>query len=89
MKFLQEKIGKKLLLILREEYQLSAEDIQFSVPPDRKFGDLSTTIPFVIAKKSGEKPFMIGEQILKKIKNQFDYFSDVKLAGGGVHQFLF
>lgn len=89
MKFLQEMIREKLFFILKEDFQLDAQSIQFSIPPDRKFGDLSTTIAFVIAKKVGEKPYIIGERILKKIKNRFDFFSDIKLAGEGFINFYF
>ncbi|MCK4836640.1 MAG: hypothetical protein KAT17_08375, partial [Candidatus Aminicenantes bacterium] len=89
MKYLQKDLSAKLVDLLKKDFQLKPEDIQFSIPPDRRFGDLSTTIPFVIAKRTEQKPFLIGEKIIKKIRKTFDFFLDIKLAGGGFVNFYF
>ncbi|MCK4944393.1 MAG: hypothetical protein KAS65_12495, partial [Candidatus Aminicenantes bacterium] len=69
MKYLKREISNKLVSILKTDYEINPEDVQFSIPPDRKFGDLSTTIPFVIARRIQEKSRVVGEAILKKIKD--------------------
>lgn len=89
MRFLQIDLKKKLVELLKDEFDIGPGDILFSIPPDRKFGDLSTTIPFVLAKKTREKPFVIGTRIIDKIKGKFPLFSDIQLAGGGFLNFYF
>ncbi|MCP5108437.1 MAG: hypothetical protein GY950_33935, partial [bacterium] len=89
MKYLQEELRKKLIEFLKDEFSLEPGEIQFSIPPKRDFGDLSTTIPFILAKKEKQKPFLIGKKIIEIIENKFDMFSDIKLAGGGFLNFTF
>ncbi|MCK4762202.1 MAG: arginine--tRNA ligase [Candidatus Aminicenantes bacterium] len=89
MKYLQQDLREKLYDAIKDEYDIKPGDIAFSIPPDRKFGCLSTTIPFIIAKKQKEKPFLIGNKIIEKIKDRLDMFSEIKLAGGGFINFYF
>lgn len=89
MKYLQEEIRNEIYDSIKDEYDIKSEEIAFSIPPDRKFGCLSTTIPFIIAKKKKEKPFLIGNRIIEKIKEKFTIFSEIKLAGGGFINFYF
>lgn len=89
MKYLQEEIRSELYDSIKDEYDIQPGEIVFSIPPDRKFGCLSTTIPFIIAKKKKEKPFLIGNRIIEKIKEKFTMFSGIKLAGGGFINFYF
>ncbi len=87
MKFLKDDLKNKLYRLLKEDFAISIEDIQFSVPSNRKFGDLSTTIPFIIAKREKEKAFIIGTRIIEKIKNKFNFIFDIELANGGFLNF--
>lgn len=89
MKYLQERIRDRLVSLLKDDYEISLDDIQFSIPPERKFGDLSTTLPFVIAKRIRENPRQVGEAILPGIRAGFDIFSEIELAGGGFLNFRF
>lgn len=89
MKYLQEELKVKLIGLLKDEFKLEPGEILFSIPPKREFGDLSTTIPFVLAKKEKQKPFAIGSRIIEIIEDQFDMFSEIKLAGGGFLNFTF
>ncbi|MEN8155123.1 MAG: arginine--tRNA ligase [Acidobacteriota bacterium] len=87
MKTIQNELRNILFEQLKETFDISLEDIQFSIPPLRKFGDLSTTLPFVIAKKEGKKPFLIGKEIIEKIEGKTDRFTNVKIEGGGFLNF--
>jgi arginyl-tRNA synthetase len=87
MKFIQEKIRQKFIRLLNGKYDINANDIEFSIPPNRKFGDISTTIPFVLAKKYKQKPFLIGNEIIEMIFDKFDFVDDIKLANGGFINF--
>lgn len=89
MKYLQETLRDNLYQWLNEEFQLKREDIQFSIPPNRKFGDLSTPIPFMLAKRLREKPFVIGNRIIEAIKDKLDVFDNIQIAGGGHLNFYF
>ena len=89
MIYLQQQIRDRLVSILEADYEIGPDDVQFSIPPDRKFGDLSTTLPFVIAKRLREKPRQVGEAILPLIRERFDMFSTIELAGGGFLNFRF
>ncbi|UCH95195.1 MAG: arginine--tRNA ligase [Candidatus Aminicenantes bacterium] len=89
MKYLQENLKDRLYELLKSDFDLEREEIRFSIPPKRDFGDLSTTIPFVLAKKRKQKPFSIGNRIIEKIKDRLDMFSHIKLAGGGFLNFYF
>jgi len=91
MKYLQEDLKDKLLDLLTNKngFSLKREDIQFSIPPKREFGDLSTTIPFVLAKREKQNPFVLGNKIIDIIRDTFDMFSDIKVAGGGFLNFTF
>ncbi|MCP4220465.1 MAG: arginine--tRNA ligase [bacterium] len=89
MKYLQEDLKNKLNDLLMDEYGPTGADIIFSIPPNRKFGDLSITLPFVLAKRAKQKPFLIGTRIIEIIKDKFDIFFEIKLAGGGFLNFTF
>jgi arginyl-tRNA synthetase len=89
MKILQEEIKARLCEILKDHIKIDPANIQFSIPPNRNFGDLSTTLPFVLAKREKRKPFLIGKDIIEKIEDKFDIFSHIKLEGGGFINFTF
>ncbi len=89
MKYLQEELKHKLHGLLKEHFPLEVEEILFSIPNKRQFGDLSTTIPFILAKKEKQKPFLIGKRIIEIIEDKFDIFSNIQLAGGGFLNFTF
>ncbi|MGE5343691.1 MAG: arginine--tRNA ligase [Candidatus Omnitrophota bacterium] len=89
MKYLQDELKLKICGILAPEFEIDPNDILFTIPPNRNFGDLSSTIPFVMAKKLKQKPFVIGKQMLEKMNGQLDLFSDIQLAGGGFLNFYF
>ena len=72
---------------LKTEHELVPEDIQFSIPPQRKFGDISTTICFVLAKKTGGKPFLIGRDLAEKLQGKFPPVTEIKIEGGGFLNF--
>lgn len=80
-------MAEKMVQVLGREFPVSVEDIQFSVPRDQKYGDLSTTLPFILAKKSNQNPRVIGEKIAGRIRGIFDFISDIEIAGNGFLNF--
>lgn len=87
MRSIQNELKDILFEQLKGTFEISPEEIQFSIPPQRKFGDLSTTLPFVIAKKTGQKPFLVGKEIMEKIEGKTSRFTQVKIEGGGFLNF--
>ncbi len=84
---IQNELRNILFNELKTDFDIELNDIQFSVPPLRKFGDISTTIPFVLAKKTGEKPFLIGKNLVEKFSGKIPAVSNIKIEGGGFLNF--
>ena len=89
MKYIQETIRTGIISSIKEKFDLKCHDIEFSIPPKREFGDLSTTVPFILAKRHKQKPFLIGKDIIEAISTKFDFIEDIKLANGGFINFYF
>ena len=53
---LQKKLGAHLRAVLKEKYDLELENIPLEIPPDLKFGELSTPIAFDLARKLRKAP---------------------------------
>jgi arginyl-tRNA synthetase len=87
MKFLQEKIKNQIFAILKNDYEISASDLVFSLPAERKFGDLSTNLAFVLAKKTKDKPFLLANAMAGKLQSQLPEIESIKVAGGGFINF--
>jgi len=88
MKFIQEKFRERLYQAIRDDFALERGDIIFTLPPDRRLGDLSTTLPFILAKKAHLNPTSVGERILARIAGQWPECSRVELARGGFLNFF-
>ena len=87
MKFLQEKIKGRILAILKNDYDIADADLAFSLPAERKFGDLSTNLAFVLAKKTKNKPFLLAGDMVGKLQDQLPEIETIQVAGGGFINF--
>jgi arginyl-tRNA synthetase len=88
MKALQEKLRERLLAILRPEHDLDSADLAFTLPAERRFGDLSTNLAFVLAKKSRVKPFALAAAMVEKMQGQLPEVEAIQVAGGGFINFF-
>lgn len=88
MKNLQENLGREIAVLLKEAYELSGIEPSFSIPAERKFGDLSTTLAFTLAKKTGDKPFMLAGDIAARLQGKLTAVEEVRVAGGGFLNFF-
>lgn len=61
----------------------SADVFQFTVPPDRKFGDICINI-FPAVKATKTPPPQLAEEVLKFMKNE-SYVTDGNIQGGFVN----
>jgi arginyl-tRNA synthetase len=87
MKFLQEKIKNRILTLFKNDYEIAAADLVFSLPAERKFGDCSTNLAFVLAKKTKIKPFLLASAMAEKLQGQLPEIDAVQVAGGGFINF--
>ncbi len=85
---IQNELRNILFEELKTKFDIEKDDIQFSIPPVRKFGDISTTIPFLLAKKSGDKPFLIGKKLVEDLSGKIPAVTEVKIEGGGFLNFV-
>ncbi len=79
---LQRRLGARLRAVLREKYDLELEAIPLEIPPELKFGELSTPIAFELARKLRKAPKMIAQEIVAALP-PIDGFSSFEVAGAG------
>ncbi len=88
MKKIENEIRDLLYGFIKDKYpDIETVEIIFSIPPKRDYGDLSTPLPFAIAKKTGEKPFEIGRELAKYLNEKGGSFSKIDIQGGGFLNF--
>ncbi len=87
MKHLQEKIRERIFAILKDDHELTDSELAFSLPSERKFGDLSTNLAFVLAKKTKSKPFLLANTMVEKLQGQLAEIETIRVAGGGFINF--
>jgi arginyl-tRNA synthetase len=83
VKALQEQLRAAIRAALAGAYDLAGVDVEFAVPAERKFGDLSTTLAFALAKKLKSKPFVIAGDIAARLQGRLAAVAEVRVAGGG------
>ena len=79
---LQKKLGARLRALLKEKYDLELETIPLEIPPDLKFGELSTPIAFELARKLRKAPKIIAQEIVTAL-GQPEGFAGFEVAGAG------
>jgi len=61
-------------------------NIHITVPKNKDFGDLSTNIAFLLAKKLNKNPLDIADEIKKELE-LIDIFKEINIAGAGFLNF--
>ncbi|MBN2345995.1 MAG: arginine--tRNA ligase [Candidatus Aminicenantes bacterium] len=87
MKTFQEKLGSDIRILLQDAYDLGETAVVFSIPAERKFGDLTTTLPFFLAKQRKGKPGAIAGDIASRLQGRLDGVAEITVAGGGFLNF--
>jgi arginyl-tRNA synthetase len=87
MKSLQEKVKKKITELLQDDYDLTGIEFGFSLPAERKFGDLSATLAFSLAKRMKNKPLLLANDIAARLRGRLAEVKEVRVAGGGFLNF--
>jgi len=79
---LQNRLGKHLRGVLKQKYDLEVENIPLEIPPDLKFGELSSPIAFELARKLRKAPKMIAQEIVGAL-GTLEGFAGFDVAGAG------
>jgi len=81
---MKEKLKKIIKSVVKEDI-----DIQILIPADKKQGDYSSNIAFLLAKKRSQKPNDIALEISQKINNiKSEILQDVKVQNGFINLYL-
>ena len=89
MLIIQDRLRCELLRLAREMAEIDAEEIPITVPSQAGYGELSSTLPFVLAKKTGQKPYVLGMRLKEGISGRLSFIRDVQLMNGGFLNFFF
>ena len=79
---LQKKLGSHLRAVLKQKYDLEVENIPLEIPPDLKFGELSSPIAFELARKLRKAPKMIAQEMVDAL-GELEGFAGFDVAGAG------
>jgi arginyl-tRNA synthetase len=79
---LQKRLGAHLRAALKEKYDLELETIPLEIPPELKFGELSTPLAFELARKLRKAPKVIAQEIVAAL-GAVEGFSSFEVAGAG------
>jgi arginyl-tRNA synthetase len=79
---LQRQFGAHLRAVLKDKYDLELAALPLEIPPDLKFGELSTPVAFELARKLRKAPKAIAQQIVAALGEPRG-FSSFEVAGAG------
>jgi len=68
--------------VLKQKYDLALDTIPLEIPPELKFGELSTPIAFELARKLRKAPKIIAQEIVAAL-GTVDGFAGFEVAGAG------
>ena len=79
---LQNRFAEHLRGVLKSKYDLELQNIAIEIPPDLKFGELSTPIAYELARKLRKAPKIIAQEIVAAL-GSLEGFSGFEVAGAG------
>jgi arginyl-tRNA synthetase len=79
---LQNRFAEHLHGVLKSKYDLELPNIPIEIPPDLKFGELSTPIAYELARKLRKAPKMIAQEVVTAL-GTLEGFAGFEVAGAG------
>jgi arginyl-tRNA synthetase len=79
---LQNRFAEHLRGVLKSKYDLELQNIPIEIPPDLKFGELSTPVAYELARKLRKAPKIIAQEIVAAL-GTLEGFSGFEVAGAG------
>ena len=78
----QKKLSAHLRQHLAAKYGIELDSIAIEIPPELKFGELSTPVAFELARKLRKAPKMIATEIVAELQ-PLEGFASFEVAGAG------
>jgi arginyl-tRNA synthetase len=79
---LQKRLAAHLSAVLAAKYDLQLPNIPMEIPPDLRFGELSTPIAYELARKLRKAPKIIAQEIVAAL-GTLEGFAGFEVAGAG------
>ncbi len=79
---LQKRLGNLLRAVLKEKYDLELDSIPIEIPPELKFGELSTPVALQLARTLRKAPKVIAQEIVAALGLP-EGFAGFEVAGAG------
>ena len=79
---LQNRFAEHLRGVLKSKYDLELANIPVEIPPDLRFGELSTPVAYELARKLRKAPKIIAQEIVAAL-GALDGFAGFEVAGAG------
>ncbi len=79
---LQNRLSEHLRSVLKLKYDLELAAIPMEIPPDLKFGEISTPIAFELARKLRKAPKVIAAEVVSAL-GTLTGFASFEVAGAG------
>jgi arginyl-tRNA synthetase len=79
---LQNRFAEHLRGVLKSKYDLELPNIPIEIPPDLKFGELSTPIAYELARKLRKAPKIIAQEVVTAL-GTLEGFAGFEVAGAG------
>jgi arginyl-tRNA synthetase len=79
---LQKRLAAHLSTVLLAKYDLQLPNIPMEIPPDLRFGELSTPIAYELARKLRKAPKIIAQEIVAAL-GTLEGFAGFEVAGAG------
>jgi arginyl-tRNA synthetase len=79
---LQNRFAEHLRGVLKSKYDLDIQDLHIEIPPDLKFGELSTPIAYELARRLRKAPRVIAQEIVAAL-GALAGFTGFEVAGAG------
>jgi len=79
---LQNRLGELVRSVLKEKYGLSGVNIPLEIPPDLKFGEISTPVALQLARTLRKAPKAIATEIVEALGTP-EGFAGFEVAGAG------
>ncbi len=79
---LQKRLGNLLRAVLKEKYDLELDSIPIEIPPELKFGELSTPVALQLARSLRKAPKIIAQEIVASLGLP-EGFAGFEVAGAG------
>jgi arginyl-tRNA synthetase len=79
---LQKRLGESIRAVLKEKYDLDAENVPLETPPDLRFGEIATPVALQLARTLRKAPKIIAQEIVAAL-DKVEGFAGFEVAGAG------